>query len=346
MNLRIISFGIYIFFVLSHEAFAAISVLSMNADPDVITYSKVTLDGRKDFFVTSRVVNSKTIVRLSPIKNHVGNAQDLVTPFLVVFMAAGENSDLFIGANSNGEWIASRISTDKKIDKVEKLVDFSVVTGVTKTASGYIASGRGNNGNPRVILLDRNLRVTRTFSQDGAVAGEAVVVGDDKGAVVVMMNYESGKSSIVWLSNTLSLMREIALGGGAASGIFFEDGVAVTYSFAKEVFVEALDKLGHSKWKKLVHKRGGISSLKFGLGSIPNGVGVIGMNDSTLMVTRVENGGTISRTSSDKSGLLPPTDSRYVVSTEGNEIHILGVAIKRSSDAYAPPFSFHFVDKP
>lgn len=346
MNLRIISFVTYIFFVLSHEAFAAISVLSMNADPGVITYSKVTLDGRKDSFVTSRVVNGKAIVRLSPITNHVGKARDLVTPFLAVFLAVGDNSDLLIGANSNGEWIASRISTDKKIEQAEKLVDFSVVAGVTTSVSGYIVSGRGSNGKPRVVLLDRNLRVTRTFSQNGAGAGEAVVVGDDKGTVTVMMNYESGKSSIVWLSNTLSLIREVALDGGAASGIFVEDGVAVTYSVAKEVFVEALDKLGHSKWKKLVHKRSGISSLKFGLGSIPNGVGVIGMNDSALMVTRVEHGGTISKTSSDKSGLLPPTDSRYVVSTEGNEIHILGVAIKSGSDAHAPPLLFHFVDKP
>jgi len=343
MYLKRIPVALFLGVSLMHSARPELISISMESDPEVLAYSKVSLERGGDYFVVPRDGDSRAALKLESIKNRSEVRMINLTSHTLL-MADSKGGDLLVRFTADSKWIASRIA-GARLTGEARLDDFSTVLSAVATGRGYAVGGQDANDNPRVVLLDKNLAATRSFSPGGPAA-EADIVGYGQEGVIVVINYQSGTSSLLWLSEGLTVSREVRLRGGAASGILTRDGIAVTYSVGQDVFVEALDQSGRSKYRTAVLRRQGESLLKFVLCSIPEGLALVGANMSTLVVSRIDQHGAVTHTSLDKSGLSPPTYPRYVVSAVGGDVHVLGVAYKKGHDVQVPPFVFHFVDKP
>ena len=346
MNLsKIICLCLVFLFFNINRSHAQISVINSIQDTNAVSYSQVKLEDGKEFFIVSNKEPDMQSIELFALPDTKHRKNKIAFPFLPMFILPFQATDLVIGANASGVWYASKLTSSIKASNQIQLRDFESVSSAITTVTGYMIGGISQSGKPIVIELNKNLVETqRSRFQDG-LTGEAVIVGRSKTEAIVVLNLESGKSSIAWLSNGLVVNRLVGLKGGATSAVSSEKGIAVTYSLGKNVVFEYLSEIGESKWSKVLFQRDGPSTLKFQIVPIKTGFGIIGANKSALVFVKMDLSGTEFNIFIDKSGLLPPIENSYSVIANATGVHVFGVTHKKDVSKSSAPIRFHALIK-
>lgn len=328
----------------SNKSFAYLSKELIIRDNYLVSYSQVNLGKVGKFFVASRNSDGDASIRLYKIGSIKENQTDIKMSFLPIFFANGEDTNLLISANYQGEWFATLINSAKKITKEIKLSDFSFVTKNILVNNIYFISGMDKNGVPKITSLDENLKIINNALFQKKGYGEIVIISASKNKIIAIENYQTGKSSILWLSNQLSEEKEIPIDGGATSAIVLKNGLGISYSNKENIIFEMLDENGTSKWKTITQQRKGENSLKFPIIETNGDIAIIGKNNSKLFITKIKNNGKIKNTEIYNYRLPPSTESWYVIDIEENKIKIIGIFIEteENSNSYLLEISGNF----
>jgi hypothetical protein len=252
--------------------------------------------------------------------------------------------------DGKGSWSLYRLegSIPRIAAKTDLTKLFSYVASVTVMADLSVVAGSDLQDRPLVCVFDANLKKVRHAVLPRPLRGVVSSIASLHGSLVLAVNAtdDAGHAWLWKLSPRLTASSNVELSGNGVLVASRNADLFISYSSDEEVFAQLFDAQFQSKWKTKVLKRAGETTLFFSPIPLSQGFALVGANHGHLTVARLSSTGQLLYSSEDKRGELMPPASGYRIVVDGDQLNILGIAMRRSDTTTANETSFRFQDLP